>query len=98
MASRLTGCAASDFTQLEISRWRRRFDIYVSDGVEKVADGDDAEPYVIVTRSTDNTDGKSFLTRLYYSQLGIAADLQRALSSKHRTLYIGPIPNKRDSG
>lgn len=83
---------ASEFEQIEVSRWRRRFDIYASKDLEKASLEGHGDPYTIVTRSSDDTEGKIFLTRLYYSRLGLKADVQRVISSKHRTLYIGPMP------
>lgn len=88
----LTIHLASEFQQIEVSKWRRRFDIYASRNLEKASEEGDRKPYTIVTRSSDNTEGKILLTRLYYSQLGLAADVQRVISSKHRILYIGPMP------
>lgn len=82
----------SEFEQIEVSKWRRRFDIYASRDPEKAAVGGHRKSYTIVTRSSDDTLGKTLVARLYYSQLGLAADVQRVISSKHRTLYIGPIP------
>lgn len=87
----LTKINASEFEQIEVSKWRRRFDIYASKNLEKPSLEGRREPYTIVTRSSDDTGGKVFLTRLYYSQLGLTADVQRVISSKHRILYIGPL-------
>lgn len=84
---------AYEFEKIEVSKWRRRFDIYASSSSSTTFSLEDhPKEYAIVTRSSDDTQGKSFLTRLYFSRLGLAADVQRVLSSKHRTLYIGPIP------
>lgn len=83
---------ASKFEQIEVSKWRRRFDIYASKDLEKASVEGHRGPYTIVTRSSDDTGGKIFLTRLYYSQLGLTADVQRVISSKHRILYIGHMP------
>ncbi|MCJ1267520.1 hypothetical protein MMC22_007405 [Lobaria immixta] len=83
---------ASEFEQIEVSKWRRRFDIYASKDLEKASVEGHRGPYTIVTRSSDDTGGKIFLTRLYYSQLGLTADVQRVISSKHRILYIGQMP------
>ena len=83
---------ASEFEQIQVSKWRRRFDIYASKDPEKSSAEDHRGAYTIVTRSSDDTEGKIFLTRLYYSQLGLTADVQRVISPKHRLLYIGPMP------
>lgn len=45
----------------------------------------------IVTRSTQDTQGKSLVTRLRYDKLGLIANFQRIVSEKHRVLYIGEI-------
>ncbi|MCJ1465971.1 hypothetical protein MMC07_004590 [Pseudocyphellaria aurata] len=87
----------SDFEQIEVPKWRRRFDIYVSESLETLKKAPVEGPranYTIITRSSDDTEGKTFLARLNFSQLGLKADVQRALSSKHRALYIGPMPDE----
>ncbi|MCJ1465972.1 hypothetical protein MMC07_004591 [Pseudocyphellaria aurata] len=89
---------ASEFEKVEVSKWRRRFDIYglkSFETPEKASVEGHREHYTIVTRSSDKTEGKVFLTRLYFSQLGLKADFQRVISSKHRILYIGPMPDDR---
>lgn len=83
---------ASEFERIEVSKWRRRFDIYAATNLEKASAEGHRDPYTIVTRSSDDTEGKIFLTRLYFSQLGPMADVQRVISSKHRFLYIGQMP------
>lgn len=83
---------ASDFQKVKVSKWRRRFDIYASKNLDKASGQDHREPYTIVTRNSDDTEGKTFMTRLFFSRLGPKADVQRVMSSKHRFLYIGPMP------
>lgn len=83
---------ASEFEQIQVSKWRRRFDIYASIDPEKSSAKGQRGTYAIVTRSSDDTEGKILLTRLYYSRLGLTADVQRVISPKHRLLYIGPMP------
>ena len=78
--------SASDFEKVEVPKWRRHFDVYASNNLEDRSR--EGQP----TYSRDDTEGRSFLARLYYSRLGIASDVQRAVSSKHRTLYIGAMP------
>lgn len=50
--------------------------------------------YSIVSRQTplDEIEGR-LLARLNFSTLGISSDVQRKLSSKHRWLYIGAMPD-----
>ncbi len=78
--------SASEFEKVEVPKWRRHFDVYASNDLE--SHSREGQP----TYSRDDTEGRSFLARLYYSRLGIASNVQRAVSSKHRTLYIGPMP------
>lgn len=81
---------ASDYDKVEVSRWRRKVDVYESNDVEKVSS------HAVVTGNSDSDDskGKIFLARLYISRLGPASNLQRLVSSKHRTLYIGAMPDR----
>ncbi|MCJ1468726.1 hypothetical protein MMC07_007356 [Pseudocyphellaria aurata] len=83
----------SDFEQIEVPKWRWRFDIYVSQPLEGASGEGHRKKYTIVTRNSDKTEGQVLLTRLYFSQLGLKADVQRVISSKHRILYIGPMPH-----
>lgn len=76
-----------EFDRVEVPKWRRRFDVYESNEPEK-----DSE-HTVVTKSTDDIEGKRLLARLYISRLGIASDVQRLLFSKHRWLYIGAMPD-----
>lgn len=78
---------ASNYDKVEVSRWRRKFDVYESNDVDKDSS------HAVVTGPTDDLDGKSFLARLYISRLGVASDVQRLVFSKHRTLYIGAMPD-----
>lgn len=80
----LTNAAASDFDKVRVPKWARQFDVYESDHL--------GSSHTVVTRPTDDTKGKSFLARLYIGRLGPWSDVQRALSSKHRVLYIGTMP------
>lgn len=77
----------SNYGKVEVSRWRRKVDVYESNDVEKDSS------YAVVTGPSDDPEGKSFLARLYISQLGVASDVQRLVFSKHRTLYIGAMPD-----
>ena len=79
---------ASDYDKVEISRWRRKVDVYEFNDVDK-----DSSHCVVTGRSND-PEGKSFLARLYISRLGPRSSLQRFVSSRHRTLYIGAMPNR----
>lgn len=62
---------ASEYEKVQIPKRLRQFDIYTSIGLEKTSD---AATYAVVARSTDDTDGKSHLARLYYSRLGLASE------------------------
>lgn len=78
---------ASNYDKFEVSRWRRKVDVYESNDVEK-------DPsYAVVTGPSDDPEGKSFLARLYISELGVASGVQRLVFSKYRTLYIGAMPD-----
>ncbi len=77
---------ASDFEKVEVPKWRRHFDVYTSNDLGNPSG--EGQP----TYSRNDTEGRSFLARLYYSRLGIASNVQRAVSAKHRTLYIGEMP------
>lgn len=77
---------ASDYDKVEVSRWRRKVDVYESNDLEHSS-------HAVVTRPSDDPEGKSFLARLYISRLGVASDIQRLVFSKDRTLYIGAMPD-----
>ena len=82
----------SKFEEVVLPRFRRRVDVYES------TDFDQKATHAVVTRiaMTDDIKDKSFLARLYMGRLGKASDVQRSLSSKssrHRTLYIGAMPD-----
>lgn len=79
--------AASNYDKVEVSRWRRKFDVYESNNVDKDSS------HAVVTGPSDDLEGKSFLARLYISRLGVASDVQRLVFSKYRTLYIGAMPD-----
>ena len=66
-------------------KWRRKFDIYESDNPNL------NDSHAVVTRDSDNVSGKSFVARLYINHLGIRSNMQRALSGKHRYIYIGSM-------
>ncbi|KAI4128224.1 MAG: hypothetical protein LQ341_006700 [Variospora aurantia] len=85
----------SEYDKVQIPKRQRQFDLYTSSDPEKTSIEGDAPHYAVITRSTDNTKGKSHLARLYYSRLGLASDLQRLMSAKYRTLYIGTMPLNR---
>ena len=72
-------------------RLRRKFDVYESDRVAKETSH---ASHAIVTRPTDEIGDKSFLARLHMSRLGVASEVQRLVSSKHRVLYIGPLADR----
>lgn len=78
----------SDYDKVEVSRWRRKVDVYESNDVDKDSS------HAVITGRSDDPEGKSFLARLYISRLGPASDLQRLVSSKYRTLYIGAMPDR----
>lgn len=77
---------ASDFEKVEVPQWRRHFDVYTSNDLGNPSG--EGHP----TYSRNDTEGRGFLARLYYSLLGIASNVQRAVSAKYRTLYIGAMP------
>ena len=80
----------SDYETVEVSRWRRKVDVYEPNDVDK-----DSSHAVVTgaTSAANQSEGKSFLARLYISRLGVASDVQRLVFSKHRTLYIGAMPD-----
>ncbi|KAI4101806.1 MAG: hypothetical protein LQ339_004852 [Xanthoria mediterranea] len=84
---------ASNYDQIQIPRRRSQFDLYASKDLEKQAVKGNAPKYAVISRYTDDPDGRSHLARLYYSRLGLASEVQRLLSAKYRTLYIGAIPS-----
>lgn len=80
---------ASEYEKIEVPQWRRHFDLYA------LYDRDRASPEGRPAYSRKDTEGRSFLATLYYSRLGLVANVQRAVSSKeHRILYIGAIPDR----
>ncbi|KAL9013547.1 MAG: hypothetical protein Q9173_001759 [Seirophora scorigena] len=83
----------SDYEKVQIPKRRRQFDLYSSIDLEKTSIEGDAPTYAVVARSTDDTKGKSHLARLYYSRLGLVSEIQRWMSAKHRTLYVGTMPS-----
>lgn len=82
----------SDYEKVQIPKRQRQFDLYASFDYENDSDKDNSPTYAVVARSTDDAKGKSHLARLYYSRLGLASEVQRFLSAKYRTLYIGAMP------
>ncbi|KAI4239577.1 MAG: hypothetical protein L6R40_005522 [Gallowayella cf. fulva] len=82
----------NQYEKIRIPRRKSQFDLYAIKDPEKQANKGDTSNYAVISRSTDDPKGKSHLARLYYSRLGIASDLQRLVSPKYRTLYIGAIP------
>ncbi|KAL8647251.1 MAG: hypothetical protein Q9210_005671 [Variospora velana] len=85
----------SEYEKVQIPKYQRQFDLYTSSDPENTSIKGDAPSYAVITRSTDDTKGKSHLARLYYSRLGLASELQRLVSAKYRTLYIGTMPPNR---
>ncbi|KAL8777175.1 MAG: hypothetical protein Q9213_007976 [Squamulea squamosa] len=83
---------ADNYEKIQIPRRKSQFDLYASKDLEKQAMESGTSRYTVISRSTDDPDGKSHLARLYYSRLGLASELQRFVSAKYRTLYIGAIP------
>ncbi|KAI4170430.1 MAG: hypothetical protein LQ343_004933 [Gyalolechia ehrenbergii] len=82
----------SNYEKVQIPKRHRQFDLYASYDYENDSVKVNAPTYAVVARSTDEAKGKSHLARLYYSRLGLASELQRFLSAKHRILYIGTLP------
>ncbi len=76
----------SDFDKVKVPGWQRRFDVYES------PETDSLFSYTVVSRQTDEIEGR-LLARLNFGKLGISSDVQRKLSSKHRWLYIGAMPD-----
>ncbi len=77
---------AAKFDKVRVPRWRRQVDVYASSDMEEDCS------YAVISRSTDDTRGRSPLARLYFNRLGLGKEVQLLLSSKPRFLYIGPIP------
>ncbi|KAL9025383.1 MAG: hypothetical protein Q9196_005781 [Gyalolechia fulgens] len=82
----------SNYEKVQIPKRHRQFDLYASYDLGDDSVNDNTTTYAVVARSTDEAKGKSHLARLYYSRLGLASDVQRFLSPKYRTLYIGAMP------
>lgn len=94
------GMVGSDFEEIEIPKYQRTFDVYApTDDAKQYSNEKDSWPsststkttHSIVTRKTQDTRGKSLVARLKYAKLGPVANFQRAVSKKHRVLYIGTI-------
>ncbi|KAL8929858.1 MAG: hypothetical protein Q9208_001002 [Pyrenodesmia sp. 3 TL-2023] len=81
-----------NYEKIRVPRRKSQFDLYVSNDPEKQSFKGDTSNYSVITQSGDDPKGKSHLARLYYSRLGLASDVQRLVSAKYRTLYIGTIP------
>lgn len=82
----LTMNLGSEFDEVKLPRWRRRFDVYESSE-------DSKDLHAVITSPKESTEGMRLLARLYISRFGVASDVQRVLSSKHRSLYIGAMPD-----
>jgi len=89
-----------DFEEVQIPKYQRTFDVYAPTDDEKSGPSEsDSWPsststkknHSIVTRRTQDTSGKSLVTRLRYDKLGPVANFQRAVSKKYRILYIGTL-------
>ncbi|KAL8682868.1 MAG: hypothetical protein Q9186_001114 [Xanthomendoza sp. 1 TL-2023] len=83
---------ADNYEKIRIPRWKGQFDLYVSKDLDQQTINADTSNFAVISRYTDDPQGKSHFARLYYSRLGLASELQRLLSAKYRTLYIGAIP------
>lgn len=92
--------AGCDFEEVQIPKYQRTFDVYAPTDDEKSGPSkSDSWPsststkknHSIVTRRTQDTSGKSLVTRLRYDKLGPVANFQRAVSKKYRILYIGTL-------
>ena len=92
MDCQLIVAIASEYEQVKVPRFKRRFSVWAPSEIDRGSNKDLSARHTVVTRSTDNVQGKSFVARLYYPHLGLTPNVQRAYSSKHRTLYIGAIP------
>lgn len=86
---------ASEYEQVQVPRFKRRFSVWAPSELDRNSLENQSTKHTVVTRSTDDVEGKSFVARLYYPHLGLTPNVQRAYSSKHRTLYIGAIPDSR---
>ena len=87
LKSMLIKILESDFDKVKVPGWQRHFDVY-----EYLKPGSSLYSYTVVSRQTDKIGGR-FLCRLDTSGLGIYSEVQRKLSSKHRWLYIGAMPD-----
>ena len=74
------------FEQVQIPRFGL-FDLYASN----VDDENTPPSHKVVARANQDTTGSSFVARLNYGRLGPGANLRRAISSKHRVMYIGSV-------
>jgi len=75
-----------EFEQVQIPRFGL-FDLYASN----MSDGNSSPSHKVVARANQDTTGSSFVARLNYGRLGHGANLRRAISSKHRVMYIGCV-------
>lgn len=85
----------SEYEQVKVPRFKKRFSVWAPSEFDRSSPEDKSARHTVVTRSTDNVQGRSFVARLYYYHLGLAPNVQRVYSSKHRTLYIGAIPDSK---
>ena len=83
----LTKILESDFDKVKVPGWQRHFDVY-----EHLKPGSSLYSYTVISRQTDQIDGR-LLCRLNFGGLRIYSEVQRKLSSKHRWLYIGAMPD-----
>ena len=84
----LTLQTAAEYEKVKIPKWKRSFDVYVSNELDL------EDTYAVVTRYEDVSVEKSFMVRLRYDHLGVVAGVQKLLSPKYRTLYIGAMPDR----
>ncbi|KAL8839504.1 MAG: hypothetical protein Q9170_001727 [Blastenia crenularia] len=85
----------SNYEKVQIPKRQRQFDLYATRDFDGDSIEDDAPTYAVISRSSDDPKGKSHLARLYYSRLGLASEVQRFMSAKYRTLYIGAMPTSK---
>ncbi|KAL9604532.1 MAG: hypothetical protein Q9219_000497 [cf. Caloplaca sp. 3 TL-2023] len=85
----------SRYEKVQVPKLQRQFDLYAFKGPGRESDMNNSPMYAIIARIADDPEGRSHVARLYYSELGLTSQLQRLLSAKYRTLYIGSLPSSR---
>lgn len=63
------------------------FDLWASNEEAELG----SQSHMVIARASQDTQGKSFVARLNYGRLGPGANMMRAISSKHRIMYIGSV-------